>query len=205
MQHRGVKRRELLKAAVRKLLTENDISDVTFADIAKEADIPKSSAYHFYANIDEIYTEVAIEYGALLLKELSRIPAEDEVETWHDIVDILITRAIRFYQTHPPALQLFISGKTSESIKQKDRNKDEDIDVAVFTILDHFFQLPSFDRQSDIFFIWVEIVDTIFTISQMKYGIVTKGMESEAKRAAKAYLGTYLPVETPLRAKVCEL
>ncbi|SON49696.1 TetR/AcrR family transcriptional regulator [Vibrio tapetis] len=202
MQHRGVKRRELLKAAVRQLLTENDISDVTFADIAKEANIPKSSAYHFYANIDEIYTEVAIQYGELLLEELSKIPTEDEVNTWHDIVDILVTRAIHFYQTQTPARQLFISGKTSASIKQKDRKNDEEIAIAIFTILDHFFHLPSFDRQSDIFFIWVEIVDTIFTISQMKYGIITKGMESEAKRAAKAYLGTYLPIDTPLRVKV---
>jgi len=200
MQYRGVKRREQLKAAVRTLLSENDISDVTFADVANQAEIPKSSAYHFYANIDEVYSEVAIEYGAQLLKLLSERPQNEEVTKWHDIVDILVSRAIKFYQAETPARQLFISGKTAASIKQKDRNNDQEISIAVFNILDHFFELPSFDQQSDIFFIWVEIVDTIFTISQMKYGMITQGMENEAKRAAKAYLGSYLPLDTPLKS-----
>ena len=180
MQHRGLKRREQLQIATRQLLTERDISEVSFADIAARAGIPKSSSYHFYANIDELYAEVAGQYGAQLLDILSQRPGSDQVTSWHDIVDILVGRAVVFYKKEAAARQLFISGKTSAMVKQKDRHNDQLIAIATFDILNHFFLLPDFDRQSDIFFIWVELVDTIFTVSQMKYGRITPRMEAEA-------------------------
>ncbi|MDO6496726.1 TetR family transcriptional regulator [Photobacterium sanguinicancri] len=192
MQARGIKRREQLKAATRELLIEMDISAITFADIALRANVPKSSAYHFYANIDEIYAEVAASYGTELLNILSVLPDYDDVEHWQDIVDILIDRSIVFYKCETAARQLIISGKTSAAIKQKDRNNDLILSEKIYHILDSFFELPQINNRSDIFHIWVEIVDVIFTLSQMKYGFITTSMANEAKRAAKAYLGTYL-------------
>ncbi|MGF1689789.1 TetR/AcrR family transcriptional regulator [Photobacterium kagoshimensis] len=199
MQARGIKRREQLKAATRELLVEMDISNVTFADIASRANVPKSSAYHFYANIDDIYADVAQDYGEELLNILSVLPAYGDIEQWQDIVDILIERSIVFYEHEKAARQLIISGKTSPAIKQKDRNNDLIISAKIYFILDSFFELPQIDNHSDIFHIWVEIVDVIFTLSQMKYGFITTSMANEAKRAAKAYLGTYLT--TPLIKK----
>ncbi|OAN17813.1 hypothetical protein A3K86_02520 [Photobacterium jeanii] len=192
MQARGIKRRAELKAATRELLTEMDISEVTFADIAQRADVPKSSAYHFYANIDDIYAEVASEYGQQILELLSEVPQYEEIDGWQDIVDTLIDRCILFYEQEKPARELIISGKTSAAIKQKDRNNDMILSAKIYAILDHFFELPQINNQSDIFYIWIEIVDVIFTLSQMKYGFITTSMANEAKRAAKAYLGTYL-------------
>ncbi|MDG3085261.1 TetR/AcrR family transcriptional regulator [Vibrio hannami] len=199
MQSRGLKRRELLQQSAKYLLNKNDISDITYADIAKHAQIPKSSAYHFYANLDELYTEVASQYGEQLLEVLSKLPSRGDVKDWHSIVDIIIDRAVLFYEEETAARQLFISGKTSAVIKQKDRANDQLIARATYRILDHFFELPSIKEQSDIFYIWVELVDTIFTISQMKYGMITKSMELEAKQAAKAYLGCYVPLDIPSR------
>ncbi len=199
MQARGMKRREQLKAATRELLIEMDISEVTFADIAQRANVPKSSAYHFYANIDAIYAEVAVDYSAELLSILSVLPDYDDIAQWQDIVDILIERSIVFYEHEKAARQLIISGKTSPAIKQKDRSNDLILSAKIYYILDSFFELPQINNHSDIFHIWVEIVDVIFTLSQMKYGFITTSMANEAKRAAKAYLGTYLT--TPLIKK----
>ncbi|MGR5127886.1 TetR/AcrR family transcriptional regulator [Photobacterium swingsii] len=194
-----MKRREQLKAATRELLIEMDISEVTFADIAQHANVPKSSAYHFYANIDAIYAEVAVDYSAELLSILSVLPDYDDIAQWQDIVDILIERSIVFYEHEKAARQLIISGKTSPAIKQKDRSNDLILSAKIYHILDSFFELPQINNHSDIFHIWVEIVDVIFTLSQMKYGFITTSMANEAKRAAKAYLGTYLT--TPLIKK----
>lgn len=199
MQARGMKRREQLKAATRELLIEMDISEVTFADIAQRANVTKSSAYHFYANIDAIYAEVAVDYSAELLSILSVLPDYDDIAQWQDIVDILIERSIVFYEHEKAARQLIISGKTSPAIKQKDRSNDLILSAKIYHILDSFFELPQINNHSDIFHIWVEIVDVIFTLSQMKYGFITTSMANEAKRAAKAYLGTYLT--TPLIKK----
>lgn len=199
MQARGMKRREQLKAATRELLIEMDISEVTFADIAQRANVPKSSAYHFYANIDAIYAEVAVDYSAELLSILSVLPDYDDIAQWQDIVDILIERSIVFYEHEKAARQLIISGKTSPAIKQKDRSNDLILSAKIYHILDSFFELPQINNHSDIFHIWVEIVDVIFTLSQMKYGFITTSMANEAKRAAKAYLGTYFT--TPLIKK----
>ncbi len=197
MQARGIRRRELIKSAAKELLGEMDIAEITFADVAERAKLPKSSAYHFYANIDEVFAEVAVEYNNTLLDILSELPQQSQVQHWWDIVDIQVDRAIAFYGREEAARQLIISGKTSAEIKQKDRNNDQNMSTNLYHILNTFFELPAIDNRSDIFYIWVEIVDLIFTMSQMKYGFITPGMAGEAKRAAKAYLGTYLAEDLP--------
>jgi len=200
MQNRGIIRREKLRAAARQLLNERDISEVTFADIAATAGVPKSSSYHFYANSEDLYAELATYYGAELLELLSAKPKDDHITNWHDIVDILIDRAIDFYQSEAAARQLFISGKTSPVIKQKDRSNDSLIAKALVEMFNGYFDVPEFDRQEEVFFIWVELIDTVFIVSQMKYGEITPEMADEAKRVAKAYLGSYLDVSLPLKS-----
>ncbi|QJY38894.1 TetR/AcrR family transcriptional regulator [Vibrio europaeus] len=199
MQNRGIIRREKLRAAARQLLNERDISEVTFADIAATAGVPKSSSYHFYANSDDLYAELASYYGVELLGLLSAKPERDLVTQWHDIVDILIDRAMQFYRSEAAARQLFISGKTSPIIKQKDRSNDSLIAKALLEMFNHYFDVPDFAMRDEVFFIWVELVDTVFTVSQMKHGDITAEYANEARRVAKAYLGTYLPVDLPLQ------
>lgn len=201
MQNRGIIRREKLRAAARQLLNERDISEVTFADIAALAGVPKSSSYHFYANVDDLYAELASYYGVELLELISAKPPKDQVKTWHDIVDILIARVIHFYRTEAAARQLFISGKTSPSIKQKDRTNDSLIATALLEMFNYYFDVPELERQEEIFFVWVEIIDTVFIVSQMKYGEITPHMVEESKRVAKAYLGSYLSVDLPLKSQ----
>ncbi len=199
MQNRGIIRREKLRAAARQLLNERDISEVTFADIAATAGVPKSSSYHFYANSDELYAELANHYGVELLALLSAKPERALVTQWHDIVDILIERAMQFYCNERPARQLFISGKTSPIIKQKDRSNDSLIAKSLVEMFNYYFEVPDFAMRDEVFFIWVELVDTVFTVSQMKHGDITAEYADEAKRVAKAYLGTYLDVSLPAK------
>ena len=52
---RGIERRRLLLQSARALLAERDLDQVSLADVAAKAEVPKSSAYHFYADIEALY------------------------------------------------------------------------------------------------------------------------------------------------------
>ena len=59
VQTRGVARREALVNAAMELLSEQLPQDISFREIAKAADVPEGSAYHFYANKYDLFAAVA--------------------------------------------------------------------------------------------------------------------------------------------------
>ena len=63
-QARGRERREKMLRAATELLSEKELSEISFNDVAALAGIPKGSAYHFYANVMELYAELTEQLGA---------------------------------------------------------------------------------------------------------------------------------------------
>ena len=56
---RGRERRKLLLKAAYELLDARPVEDVSFRDIADQADVPEGSAYHFFANRFDLFSALA--------------------------------------------------------------------------------------------------------------------------------------------------
>jgi AcrR family transcriptional regulator len=193
---RGIARRDKLLESARELLRTREMDEISLGDVAKHAKVPKGSAYHFYSNIVDVYASLV----ALHDKDLQAImsaPIRKPVKNWSEIMEILLDRAAVFYFKNPSARQLLVGPKTLPELKMRDRQNDVVIGKVFEDHVAALFVLPPLPHRSDIFFRAVEIADLMFCLSMLGHREITEEMTSEAKRAAIAYLASYMPATLP--------
>ncbi len=195
VRKRGRERREQLLKAAYDLLCEFPVEEIAFIDIAKKANIPEGSAYHFFSNKYDVFAALARDLSDKFIEAQAKPYRKQQLLSWHDLADQMVNRGAKIYRDHPPATQLFIGGKTPPEIKMLDRVNDRDVAAALEETFGRYFQLPANTIKPDTFYIFIEIVDLIFSLAILEHGAITREMLEEAKRAGKAYLGIYLPEE----------
>jgi AcrR family transcriptional regulator len=193
---RGLARRDELLESARQLLATRDMSELSLGDVAKHAKVPKGSAYHFYANILEVYAGLVAVHDKALHLTIAE-PIQVPVKTWSDVVEILLDRAVEFYMRNPSARQLLIGPKTPPELKMRDRQNDVLIGKVFEEHVARLFTMPSLPGRSDIFFRAVEIADLMLCLSMLGHQEITGDMADEAKRGAVAYLASYMPLQLP--------
>jgi len=197
-QARGRKGREALLAAARVLLAERESGQITLADIAARAEVPKSSAYHFYTDALELFVELV----SILDAELQQVITQPvgPMENWEDIWGVAIDRAAIFFEDNPAAQQLMLSSQTAPAIKRYSRRADVDTGRLIESLIDAQFVLPDVPDRSRIFFYAIEAADLMFGLSLFESGALLREMVEEAKRMSRAYLELYIPRHLPRRA-----
>ncbi len=93
-QKRGERRRQLLVESAYKMLRDKGNDEFGYPEIAKRAQIPLSSCYHFYGCKDDLLAAVAVEkispIWAGLLDELAQAPASIR---WIEMVQKVLEQA----------------------------------------------------------------------------------------------------------------
>ena len=197
-QARGLQNRRRMLEAARKLLETHDLRDIALADVAEAAGVATSSAYHFYADMEELLTHLQTRIQGELIDIVLR-PLRQPVASWQDVISRLNGRGVRFYNSDAAARQLQIGPRIPPELKMRDRRSDAAIGSAYEQHVGRHFVLPALPQRSQIFFRAVEIADLMFCLSLMDDSSITAEMQAEAGRACIAYLGTYLPVTLPRR------
>lgn len=198
---KGMKRREVLLESAADLLGERALDQISLKDIAEHAGVPIGSAYHFFANAQAVYTELAGRFMAQISELIARPYKGRAARSWQSLFDTAIERAAALYAENPAYRQLIIGGKAPPEIKLADRANDERIGELMIEIISRHFAFPDFPQSSDVFFYATEIVDLMFSLSVIRNGEITQEMVDEAKKAAGAYLSRYLPDSLPKQAK----
>jgi AcrR family transcriptional regulator len=197
---RGIERRHKLLAAARELLETHELDAISLGDVAALADVPKGSAYHFYADIKDVYSALLSQIEEEMLQE-HRAPIPGPVRTWQDIVRTLIERGEKYFERDAAARQLLIGPKTPPELKMQDRRNDLSLARVFEDQVASWFELPQVEQRSVIFFRALEIVDLMFCLSIIEHKRITPDMSQEAKRAAIAYLESYFPKKLPKRRR----
>jgi len=195
---RGILKRRRMLDAARSLLAYRDLHEITLRDIARAAGVATSSAYHFYADVEELFVSLQAEVQRELVGALQR-PLRPPFARWRDVIVAINRRGVRFYNSNPAARQLQIGPRTPPELKLRDRRSDAAIGRLYEQHIDRYFELPPLPRRSTVFFRAVEIADLMFCLSVVDAGLITAEMHAEADRACIAYLDTYLPPALPRR------
>ena len=193
MRAPGRKRRQALLDATYDLLCEQDIDDVSFREIAKRADVPEGSAYHFFANRFDVFAALADALSERFVAAHAEPVPPEYCVSWEALAGYLVDVGASVYEASPPARQLLIGGKTPPEVKQADRNNDRAVGEAMHGSFSRYFDIPDSDEMRNAFYYFIEITDVIFTLSMIEHSRITPAMLSEAKRAGVAYLSTYQP------------
>lgn len=198
-QHaRGATRRTLLVSAARTLLAAHEMDTISLGDVAKQAGVPVSSAYHFYSDIRDLYAMLLATIQTQLLEEYKN-PIRMTVRQWPDVIAILVKKGVEWYATDPAARQLMVGPKTPPDLKLRDRGNDFALGELYERHVDTYFRLPHLENRSKIFFRAVEIIDLMFCLSMMEFGDITQEYTEEAIHAAVGYLSHHMPLNLPRR------
>ena len=196
MQSRGILRRALLVEAAIELLRDNCPQEISLKQIAELAGVPEGSAYHFYANKYDLFSDVATQF-AQQFDAAFALPIEQPVNTWHDITDTIIVRGAEIYRKNPEIQELLIGTTTPPEIKQTDVELVRHTAQMMVNCLTDHFRLPDVETIERIMFYVVELIDTMFSISVREHGHINDEYLEEAKRVVRGYMGTYLPPILP--------
>lgn len=188
----GRERRQRLLTAAYDLLCEQPVEDISFRDIAKRADVPEGSAYHFFANRFDIFSALACTLSDQFIEAHQQPVPKTSRKTWQALVGHLVDVGARVYAENPPARQLLIGGKTPPEVKQADRINDRAVGKVMHEVVSSHFDIPDTDAMRGAFYYFIEITDLIFMLSVIEHGEITPAMLKEAKRAGTAYLNTYI-------------
>ncbi len=195
----GRTRRLQLLAAARELLCERNPEDVSFADVCERAGIPRASAYHFFPNIQSVFVGLRLLHAHAMLNTLQGLEAAHG-ETWRDYFHRLVDAGVAVMRAEPAATKL-IYGGLGGMLETQQLGRELDARLAQLTLngMASRFQLPDWPEREPIVAIAFTILDSIFRLSYRRHGEITAWMVEEAKRAAIAYLRSYLPEFLPPR------
>jgi AcrR family transcriptional regulator len=196
----GIARRKLLLDTARLLLAHLDLDQITLADVAHAARIPKGSAYHYYGDIMDLYVQLLGVLGEEMLEDVRRPLRGKPPAAWTDVVAALVRRGARYFDRHRDARQLLISPKTPPQLKLRDRQSDRRIAGLFEAQIERLFALPARPDRTGIFFRAVEIADLMFSLSMLEHGSITPAMTEEAVRAVTGYLLRHFPAKLPAAA-----
>lgn len=196
-QKRGEERRQRLLDSAASLLEKREIAEISLEDIARDADIPVTSAYHFYPDKHRLLTALAVRYGEAFERIVVKPLPAAQIRRWEDVIERLIDRAVRYYKDNPAARKLLIDGKTPSDIKLADRMHDRAIGALLEAAIARHFVLLEFPERSDVFYHAVEIVDVLLQVSVIRFGRITPAMVRHAKIGSVAYLREFLPSALP--------
>ena len=196
-QKRGEERRQRLLDSAASLLAKREIVDISLEDIARNADIPVTSAYHFYPDRHRLLAALAARYGEAFEQIVSKPLPAAQIKCWEDVIERLIDRAVRYYKENPAARKLLIDGKTPSEIKLADRVHDRALGSLLEAAVARDFVLPDFPERPDVFYHAVEIVDVLLQLSVIRFGRITPAMVRHAKIGGVAYLRAFLSIALP--------
>jgi AcrR family transcriptional regulator len=196
-QKRGEERRQRLLDSAASLLAKREIAEISLEDIARKADIPVTSAYHFYPDKYRLLAALAARYGEAFEQIVVKPLPAAQIKRWEDVIERLIDRAVRYYKDNPAARKLLIDGKSPSEIKLADRIHDSAIGSLLEAAVARYFVLPEFPERSDVFYHAVEIVDVLLQVSVIRFGRITPAMVRHARIGSVAYLKEFLPSTLP--------
>jgi AcrR family transcriptional regulator len=197
MYKKGKKRREQLIDAALTLLNSQKLETLSMHMIAREAKIPPGSAYHFFANSQEIFMALAERFGTLVNKNITESYSVSETVSWQKVYSTAVDRAVNIYNHTPAYCQLILGPYSPPAIKLSDRDNDEQLGALFANVLYKYFEIPDIPDFNKIVFHSIEIVDLFLSLSFIYHQKLVKDMIDEGKIAAIAYLEYYLPDRIP--------
>ena len=196
---KGLVRREKLVTAALTLLQEQSPDQISLKDIARKADIPVGSAYHFFANSLEVFSHCVERFGQELIQEMQRGFSPYESSSWEQIYRTTVDRAVAIYQKKPAYCQLILGGNVPPSVKLTDRESDVKVGEEFLTVIKRYFKVPDQPGLAQKIFYSIEVVDLFLSLSFIHNQTIVPDMVEDAKAAGISYLHRYLPAVLPER------
>jgi len=201
---KGAARRNLLIDAALSLLAERPLEVISLHQIAKAAKVPSGSAYHFFANAQEVFMALAERFGQELVEAIIAPYPSEHTGSWQQLYGAAVDRAVNIYRRTPAYCPLILGLHSPPALKFSDRENDAELGRLFTQIMELHFDLPDLQDLPEKIFYSIEIVDLLLSLSFIYHQTLKQDMIEEGKLAAIAYLNQYLPDTLPHRTSISE-
>lgn len=203
-QERGIQRRKRLVEAARHFLESQGPQDISFKAIARQADVPEGSAYHFFANKYDVFSALAADIGEEFVQELARPIPKGRIANWQEFIALIIDRSANLYRSDPVARKVLLGTTMPNEVRKVDQENIEDYISSVEARFYELFDAPSIVRLSDRLMYALTMIDAIFELDLSENDNLTLNMVEEAKVMMTSYLANFIPEDTKLKQPLSE-
>lgn len=116
---RGNQRRDALLNATKEMIALDGVSEISFVSIAKKAEVPLPSIYHYFKNLESLILRIVEELGQELLENLKVVKASN-FQSSEERIHFLLDENIKFLNEHPIAQKVFYAPSLPDSAKAID-------------------------------------------------------------------------------------
>lgn len=197
---RSQARIESILAAARAVLASDGVASLSIYGVAERAQIPPSSVYHFFANVQALLEALTADIHAAFRACLQAPIDHQALGTWRDLSRVVELRMLAIYSQDSAARQLILAQHGLSEVMQADRQHDLELGALMQQLFDRHFELPRLTDEVDVFALAMELGDRVYARSVQLHGAITPRMAEEGMRVFEAYLGLYLPPYLPKRA-----
>jgi AcrR family transcriptional regulator len=201
---RGKLRYEALLEATELLLNTEDPDSIGLYDIAKKANVPPASIYHFFPTKEASFLALAQHYVEGLSQALNEPIEAAAIRSWQDLAAIDMRRSADFHNAHVPMMKINYGGFGGVGTRDIDAMYVRTLASSVYARMNKVFHMPFMRNPEDIFEMRMAIIDAIYAISYRRHGKITDHYFREAHRAVVAFMSQVLPPRLELRESVIE-
>ena len=198
-QERGVQRRKRLVDSTHHFLETQDPQEISFKAIAKHAEVPEGSAYHFFANKYDLFSAVAIELGKLFVEEISKPFSEEEICSWQDFLMATINRSTGIYRSNPVARKVLLGSTMPSEVKHADEESIEEYVTTIEQQFHKFYEMPSVPNLRMRLFYALTMIDALFALDLSENANLSDEIVEEAKLMMVGYLSNFIPEKLELK------
>ena len=200
VQQRGRERFDAILDVADTLLASFDPREIGVHQLAGELGISAATIYHFFPEPSLIFQALAERYisdiEALNVSLSSFVP-----DTWQDVQTQGFRLSMDYFNNNVAARKVILGSAASYDIRIRDFESDRVLAEGGLDNLRRHFILPEDPGLVDRCLEVIVINDAIWSLSIYRHGIITEGMEEQARRARIAYGRTFLPEYLPRRER----
>ncbi len=178
-------------AAAEKLLVEVGPEAASIPEIATAADVPRTSIYQYYPDKYALFAHMAEAHMEKLGSRISAVHPSGGSVDWREIAQTMIGAAAAYYNAHPVASILLLTGPFGRKDRQAHQAKDAEL-ARQFRLLigadKTSLRLPT---KPDVVAIAVEVAFAVLKYGYARDGRITKVTCDEAVRAVVNYLSEW--------------
>ncbi|MBL0966185.1 TetR/AcrR family transcriptional regulator [Blastomonas sp.] len=202
VQGRSRRRHEEIVDAVKRLLRDVNIEDLSHSDIAAEAGISKPSVHYHFPTIAALQLELGRRFDEelhhILVEHSERLP-RDGKRTWQEEMRAGALVAREYFNANRPACEALYGPMLHRENRLASFEHNSQTGAAMLKALRRRFELPPLPELEAVFTANGEILDLFWSASYLRHGVIDDAAFEESMRASLGYLRNFFPDLMPAK------
>lgn len=201
-QERSRKRVEAIIEAAETLLETANIEDVSFYDIARQAEISPPSVFYLFPSMAAVQAELRRRHNEKLSGLIFNVHdklARMRVPTWQEWIRVEASEGRAYYQANRPACEALLGPLLRRENRATTLKGNALTGASQLANMRRIFVVPDLSGLDEKFGNSCEILEMFWGGAYMARGIIDDETFEESLRASIGYLRNYLPETLAMR------